>query len=141
MSEIDELQEKLKDRELRLLRAWAALEKVQSVLQRRTTPGAFAPEHRSFEEMGELLANGAEEEIAKRDRRFVNLIRASRAVFSWVGRAPKHEKEQAEMAELKKTFDLAICGIIEGEVFESFYVSQPQIVPKREDAPKASQSS
>jgi hypothetical protein len=89
--------------------------------------------------LGELLAAGVEEEISKRNKRYVNLSSNSRKVYTWVGRAPKNEKEQAEMSSLKATFDLAICRVIEGEPFQSFYSPHDQVIPKREEALQAQQ--
>lgn len=43
------------------------------------------------------------------------------------------------MSSLKATFDLAICRVIEGEPFQSFYSPHDQVIPKREEALQAQQ--
>lgn len=130
----DELKEKLKDRELRLLRAWAALERIQKVLRKRTNPMAFTPSRKSFEEMGEIIAAGVEDEIARRDRRFVQLSATCREAFSWVGRAPRDEKEAAEMQEKKRALDHAMCGPGQCDESRGSHASPAVKVPARQVA-------
>ncbi len=105
-----ELEEKLAQRELSLLRAWDALQKVRKVVEQYRGPSREHGKPKNFEAEGEYLAKEVQTLIDRSQSRAAAISTATINIEKWIGR-PVAESDRPRFEVLRRELQKHMDGM------------------------------